>query len=308
VIRVIRASFSVEAGTLVARIQIVEPSGQPGGTREIRSRERSCADLGAAVALAMSIAIDPEQESRTAPGAGADARRERDATGNKPSVSKPSAIFPTPPAHPQPPPGQVASADRGVPTDLGSAEPQRLPPPRADPTEPAPSDVRWEPFATVAALGAVGIASSRPLGAVGLLGGGARWSRLSVAVEGTVALPESAAHPTNMAGRVHALTAGLNLVACGSRTRLAFCAIGAFDLTHGWARHYAWTSSTTLSSLGGGARAVVDWPIGHRSSAFALLEAVVYGRRAVLQVDAEPAISTPRVRVALGIGLRFNFL
>lgn len=300
--RAVRASFSLEAGALVARIQIVEPSGQPSGTREIRSRERSCADLGAAAALAMSIAIDPEQDSRAA----ADPRGERDVAANRHPVT-----VPTPHAPPQPPPMSQdprAHPAGGAPSSLPSAGTESPRPTTAGATEPAPADLRWEPFATAAAIGAAGIASSRALGGVAVLGGGARWSRLAVAVEGTLALPEAAAHPANMVGRVHAFTAGLNLLACGSRSRLALCAVGAFDLTHGWASRYAWTSSTTLSSIGGGVRAVVDWPVGRRFSALALVEAMIYGRRAVLQVDAEPTISTPRVRVGLGVGLRFNFL
>lgn len=293
--RTLRASFSADAGALVARVQIVEPSGQTSGIREIRSRERSCAEIGAAAALAISIAVDPEQDLLD-PAGSAPTAQGRDTAGT------PSPVMDNE-SQPQTPATSAAA-------EAGPNRQSLQSPPRAhvDTDEPAPSDLRWEPFATAGALGAAGLSSSRPLTAALLVGGGARWAHLSVAVEAAVSLPESAAHPANMAGRVHAFTVGLALVACGSRTRVALCAVGAFDLTHAWARRYAWTSSTTLSSLGGGVRAAVDWPIGHRLSALAFLETVVYGRRAVVEVDTEPAILTPRVRLTAGLGLRFNFL
>jgi hypothetical protein len=57
--RAVDASITRRADVLLGRVEVQTEEGDPGGSRQISSRQNDCSELASALSLAISIAIDP---------------------------------------------------------------------------------------------------------------------------------------------------------------------------------------------------------------------------------------------------------
>jgi hypothetical protein len=245
---------------LLALVEVTRPDGRVG-RRSLESPTGDCLELASAVELAVSLALDPA--SRRAPAVDAGA-----------------------PVQPEP-------VDAGVPLVVE-------PPPVVDagvPPAPAPA-----PSTVVfGRLGALGTAGALPGFSGGLvLGGGVRFTRFSLAVEGRVHLPTRVFAGASVTTTFQALG---SLVPCLEAGRFSGClvaSVGPFQFDDGASR------ATSVMALGG-ARASVRFNPWESFSFVPWLEADVVLTRTTLLRNGVPLWVSWPLAVSGGLTMELHF-
>lgn len=212
---VVRATIARTHHRLRGRIAVTDAAGADVGTREIESSRQDCAEIASAMALAISIVIDPLSLTRPPP--------------------PPTVTAPPPPPPPTPPPAAppvqcVAPPSPPVPPPVIVVAERRAPPPA--PRETPPRTIE-------AALGAgVTLGHTPDTTAVLAASVGLRWSRVSVALEGSFAFLSHASREG--VGDVQATLATGRAVPClrqrfGARVDGAVCGVLALGALSGTA-------------------------------------------------------------------------
>jgi hypothetical protein len=249
---------------LVAHITLEDEAGAAAGERELTSRGGDCRELAAALALALAIAIDPVRASRQ--GESAPAEKEPE---------------------PQPDPIVVAPV---VPV-----------PPHADARRPRPGS----PAAPQLAGGALIAAGSAPAPATGIwLQAGARFSMLSLALEGQAHLPAS--RSVN-GGSVSASLLLASALACFNVDPFFACAVGSGGALQGSGEGVTEPRKATTFFARAGARLGLDVPLDETLGLVVHAEVAGNLTRTTLELDGQEAWESPLVSGLLAGGMRARF-
>jgi hypothetical protein len=277
----IRVRLDRQRGGMAAALDVTT-SGGARGSRTLTSRDASCGELAAAVALALSIIIDPLARPASQPGWDGP---------EPPELSPPPAPPFGPASPPSPEPKPVAAAPAAAPTPVVAA---------AWPTRERGSGI--VPELSVGGAAAFGAAPTTT-GSV-LLQAGLRRGALSVALEGRFDVPVSTSAGSG------SVSAGLlmgDVVPCYHRWLLAGCAVFGAGVLRGSGHNLAGARSETSAVGVAGARLIFEWPLGARFGLRAYAEVLGRLRSVSLRVDDASVWTTPPVSGGLGLALAVKF-